>query len=267
MLEQLFRALDARAALGLRIWEFSWRSLSQTYGRTVLRRVVARHPLRTLAGLRDYRRWLRCGQGDGPVWTVGGEATEVAQGASPLVALGYCQKPADCPAGRFSPDCRVLAAPHGPARLSPVCAECAIRAVGERALVAGAALYVMTSAQQIARDLFLPALSGRGFRDMILALCPLSVQPMALLLHICRTRGLLLGYGPNACNTMGRWLAADQGELDGIQDGRFTDAVDTDEVGHALAGNGRILKQMPVNQADTCQLFHKKCSCCVRCNT
>ncbi len=212
MFEQLCRALDARAALGLRVWEFSWRSLGQTYGRTVLRHVVARRPMRTLAGLWAYRRWVRSGHGAGPVSPVGDELAEIAASAGLLVGLGFCQKPFQCPAGRFSPDCRVFGAPRRPAALLPVCAGCPAREIGERALAANAALYLMTSAQQIAGDLFLPALDGRGFRHAILALCPLSVQPVALMFHICRMRGLLLAYGQGACDTYARWLAADGGD-------------------------------------------------------
>jgi hypothetical protein len=212
MLDRVFRSLDARATLGLRIWEFSWRSLNQSYARTVLRRVVARYPGRTLSGVRAYRQWVRSGHGLGPVSPVGGDAAQIAKGARLLVAPGFCQKPLACPAGRFAPDCRVFDAPLRPARLQPACVGCAVRALGERALAAGASLYLMTSAQQIAYDLFLPALAGHGFQHAVLNVCPLSVQPMALMLFICRMRALLLAYGRGACDTHARWLAADRGD-------------------------------------------------------
>jgi hypothetical protein len=211
-LDRVFRSLDARATCGLRIWEFSWHSLNQPYGHTVLRRVMARYPGRTLSGLRAYRQWVRSGHGLGPVSCVTADAGQIAQSPRLLVAPGFCQKPLACPAGRFSPDCRVFGAPHRPVRLRPVCVGCAVRALGERALAAGASLYLMTSAQQIAHDLFLPALAGHGYRHAVLNVCPLSVQPMALMLFICRMRALLLAYGRGACDTYARWLAADRGD-------------------------------------------------------
>jgi hypothetical protein len=93
-----------------------------------------------------------------------------------------------------------------------MCVGCAVRALGERALAVGASLYLMTSAQQIAHDLFLPALAGHGFQHAILNVCPLSIQPMALMLFVCRMRALLLAYGRGACDTYARWLAADRGD-------------------------------------------------------
>ena len=47
-------------------------------------------------------------------------------------------------------------------------------------------------------------------------------------------------------------LPANQGELDSVKDGGFAHSVDADEVGGPLAGDGRVLEQMPVDQADTC---------------
>ena len=108
--------LDARAALDARVWEFSWRSLSQPYGRIVLRRVIARHPRLTLVGLGAYRRWVRAGYGQGSVSFVGDDLDELPVGPHSLVALGFCQKPFDCPAGRFSPDCCIFDAPARPTR-------------------------------------------------------------------------------------------------------------------------------------------------------
>jgi hypothetical protein len=219
MLDAAFRYLDARAVLGLRVWGFSWHSLRQPYGRLVLRQVAARHPLRTLAGLRAYRRWVRSGRGAGAISQLGSElaadtcSSARAQSAGRLlVGVGFCQKPLHCPAGRFNSHCLALDLPRRPLSPFAPCAACAVLALADRVVAAGAALYIMTSAQQIAHDLFLPTLAGTGFSRVALALCPLSVQPMALMLHICRIQGLLLAYGAGACDTYARWLAADRGD-------------------------------------------------------
>ena len=45
-------------------------------------------------------------------------------------------------------------------------------------------------------------------------------------------------------------LSANEGKLHGIEDGGFARAVDADEVGGALAVDGGVFKEMPVDEAD-----------------
>jgi aminoglycoside phosphotransferase family enzyme len=67
----LFERMDRAAFLGLDVWSFSVRSLSQAYGKEFLLRAVLRHPLRVLAGLWRYRSAVRPARGVG-IAPVGG---------------------------------------------------------------------------------------------------------------------------------------------------------------------------------------------------
>lgn len=235
----IYRALrrgDEKALLGLRVWEFTGRSLAQPYGRCFLRRIVLRHPWPTLAGLWRYRRFVRQGGGgaadslgQGEMALVGTsslaelQSVAVAGQGDFLVALGFCQKPlptpddpVGCPAGRFNHDCLYLAqldlaASTEPAP-APACRGCVARALGRQALQAGATLHVMTAALDIAQDVLLPSLEQRRFAAAVLLLCPYSVQPMALALAICGLPALLATYRRGACADYGQWLRADGGD-------------------------------------------------------
>jgi len=230
----LLRCFDDHALLGLRVWEFAGRSLAQAYGRFFLRRLVLRHPWRTLVGLRRYRRFVRqdggaAAAGQGELALVGAgslaewRSAAVRRPGSLLVALGFCQKPlptpddpVGCPAGRFNHDCLYLAqldlAMTTEPAPAPACGDCALRALGRQALPAGATLHVMTAALDIAQDVLLPSLEQRRFAAAVLLLCPYSVQPMSLALAICGLPAVLATYRRGACANYGQWLRADSGD-------------------------------------------------------
>ncbi|MBM3135677.1 MAG: hypothetical protein FJZ89_10445 [Chloroflexi bacterium] len=230
----MLHRFDDRALLGLRVWEFAGRSLAQPYGRFFLRRLVLRHPWRTLVGLWRYQQFVRQGggvavDGQGELALVGAaslaewRAVAGRRPGSLLVALGFCQKPlptpddpVGCPAGRFNHDCLYLAqldlAVSTEPAPAPACRECALRVLGRQALPAGATLHVMTAALDIAQDVLLPSLEQRRFAAAVLLLCPYSVPPMALALAICGLPALLATYRRGACTNYGQWLRADGGD-------------------------------------------------------
>jgi hypothetical protein len=223
----ILRTLDRRRFLGLPIWEFSLRSLPRPYGRLFLREIVLRHPLHTLEGLLAYRRFSRLERWEEAVIHLGdGTAADLqeeirqAEGGSLLVALGFCQKPlgppgAGCPAGRFNHECQTLARPDllevEAGQLPQPCRECDIRAMGAAALRAGATVYIMTSAADIARHLFIPTLEEDRFRHGLFLLCPYSIPAMILPLLICRLPSLLVGYSEGDCRDYAQFISADEG--------------------------------------------------------
>jgi hypothetical protein len=214
--------LDARSFLGLQVWEFSLRSLVRSYGSTFLRRVVLRHPLRTLAGLLRYRRLPIGGsQGYGKRLLFDGPEEELvsrlmAAKGGLLVAVGYCQKPVapECPAGRPNHDCVYLDRldlDTGHQAAHPACEKCDVRSIGTLALEAGACMHVMTSALDIARDVMIPAMETRRFPTTLMCLCPFSVQVIGLPLTVCGVEGCLVGYESGNCSNYEQWLLADEG--------------------------------------------------------
>jgi hypothetical protein len=223
--EVVLRGLDRRRVLGFPIWEFSFQSLWRPYGRFFLREIVLRHPLRTLAGLRAYRGAMN---GAGPITRlVSGDDAAFVQRATRqesgfLVALGFCQKPLGdaaghgiCPIGRFKHECAVLARsdPFVPADHLPLpCRACDVRAFGLAALRAGAAVYIMTSAADIGRDLLLPIIDHARFRHGIFLLCPYSAPAFVLPLCIGRMEALLATYDSGDCRDYGHFIRADEGQ-------------------------------------------------------
>ena len=214
----LLRRLDACRFLGLDVWEFSARSVRLPYGRLFLTAVVLRHPYRTLAGLHAYRhRVLPARLADVAAVHVDSRADFLAglADAGWVVGMGFCEKPMDppCPSGRFNHRCRLLEEPALPALPAP-CGECRIREIAHHALAAGAALYIMTSAEDIARDLLLMSMRKAQMAGAVLSVCPYSVPPLSLAMAICGMRGWVLPYARGDCRDFAAWLRADRGVKD-----------------------------------------------------
>jgi len=150
------------------------------------------------------------------------EQIREAQGGF-LLALGFCQKPVGtsgvrCPAGRFNHECYFLARDNildvSMAQLPTACRGCDIRAIGVAALRAGAAVYIMTSAVDIARHLFVPTLKSDRFRYGLFLQCPYSIPAMTLPLLICGIPSMLVGYSEGDCRDYAQFLLADKGTKD-----------------------------------------------------
>jgi hypothetical protein len=218
----LLARLDDSAFLGLKVWEFSLRSLQMRHGLTFLGRVVLSHPVSTWVGMLKHRRIMRehPAQGETTFLFEGPEedfAPRLLEAKTHLlVAMGYCQKPLapECPVGRPNHDCLFLD------RLDldrerkghhPACEVCHIRTVGTQALRAGASMNIMTSALDIARDVMIPAVGPRRFHSVIMGICPYSVRVITLPLAMCGLEGYLFGYASGNCVTWEQWLRADEG--------------------------------------------------------
>jgi len=226
--DNLLRKLDEKAFLGFRVWDFSFRSLPHRYSGAFLKKVVFRHPLRTLSGLLTYRRLVHGDRRRGEITYLFSGTEEdfqrrvAEEEASFLVAVGFCQKPMkkadygdECPVGRFNHRCLYLSQldlsqPEGRS-IPSVCHSCEIRMIGTKALRAGADMHIMTSALDIAHDIFVPALEQERFKTAMLCVCPYSVQPMALPLLICGIQGLVVQFDSGYCADYSQWSLADRG--------------------------------------------------------
>jgi hypothetical protein len=221
-LYKLLARLDEGSFLGLRLWEFSLRSMGRRYGHTFLQRVILRHPLRTLAGLLRYLRLPRQRPPQHGVSLLFEGPEEqflsglAGSGKGLLVAVGYCQKPLvpGCPAGRANHDCLYLDRldlDHGGQAALSACEDCDVWTLGTLALRAGACMHIMTSALDIAHDVMIPSLEGGLFRRFIMCLCPFSVQVIGPPLTLCGLQGYLVGYETGNCAHYEQWLRADEG--------------------------------------------------------
>jgi hypothetical protein len=109
------------------------------------------------------------------------------------------------------PRSRILEIDGQAGRLPLPCRGCDIRAIGVAALQAGAAVYIMTSAIDIARHLFIPTLNTDRFRYGLFLQCAYSIPAMILPLLICRIQSLLVSYGEGDCQDYAQFLLADEG--------------------------------------------------------
>ena len=217
------------------MWMFCLRSLVREYGWLFIRQVAARHPWRTLKALRAAGRIDAAERG---VVEVGGGTSSVRAGGPPsIVGAGFCLKPMDppCPSGRFNHDCvclERLAGADGAAVPVP-CQSCAIREIGTRALLAGSAFYVMTSARDILNDVYVPALEDRRFPTGIFVLCRYSFKPFAFGLLASGMHAKLLPLDHGDCRDYRTWLLADRG----IKDDQTTvERVPMGTIGRMLDG-------------------------------
>ena len=134
-----------------------------------------------------------------------------------LVAIGYCSKPYNsqdkrlcCPSGRFNHRCMFLENINLKANSfsypSTVCKECIIGKVGKEVIAAGYPFYIMTSAMDIAKDVF-----SFPFKRAILTLCPYSSTIILYPLRIFNIEAIIFQYISGDCRTYKEFDLADRG--------------------------------------------------------
>ena len=224
--DHMLGKLDEMTFLGFKVWDFSFRSLFHRYGTAFLQEIVFRHPLRTLAGITRYRRWLQNYRPKNDITWFSRKSEQNFQRDSAqteksfLVAVSFCQKVMresgsqnGCPAGRFNHRCLFLAQLDlsSPLKIPSVCQNCNIQSIGPKALSAGANVHIMTSALDILHDIFMPALKRARFSAAIFCVCPYSVHPIILPLFICGVEGFVVQFNEGYCKDYRQWSLADHG--------------------------------------------------------
>ena len=193
------------------MWTFCLRSLARQYGWRFVRGVALRHPVRTL---RAFQQVSRLDVSGVSVEVTGGGPHALDRPLS-IVGAGFCLKPTNppCPSGRANHDCGFLErlAGNDAAGVPAPCRPCAIRDIGVRALRAGAAFYVMTSARDILDDVFVPAMTRGTFTTGLFVLCRYSFQPFAVGLLASGISGRLFPLASGDCRDYRTWLLADRG--------------------------------------------------------
>ena len=216
------------AGLDMRMWEFGCRSLLKEYGRLFTCQIALRHPWRLLRGWVDYQRLIVPHLYEDDLLRLFEDSPEdfirdtVGTGEALLFAPGFCQKPMpgngqphQCPAGRPNHSCALIERMSAPedleANLPPACRICVIRDYASLALRSGSHIYIMTSAKDIAEDVFVPAMERGLFRRGIFLLCAYSHRPFALGALICGLCCILARFAEGDCRTYETWRAADLG--------------------------------------------------------
>lgn len=219
--------LDKISFLGLKIWDFSLKSLRRMYGKLFITEVILKHPLRTREGLQKYKNLVRKGKNQGEIINLSSGNRQIlsqkmiCEQDKSLVAVGYCQKPMEtdnqpgCPSGRFNHHCLFLEELNRstPKRPIPIpCAKCSVRKIGIQALELGLTFYIMTSAADIARDILIPSLNRQKYKYGLFFLCPYSSEAFLFPLFTCRIEAFLIRYQSGNCEDYDDFIAADVGD-------------------------------------------------------
>ena len=220
-LNRFFAYLDRIFFLKISIWNFSYHSFFKEYAHIFLFKVMLTHPLRTIRGLRGYQHLIKQQEVIPPKYenylSIPDKNSFLTiinkHRVKPLVGLGFCLKPKNslkgsCPSGRANHDCLYLER----GKTEQVCSSCAIHEIAAKCLERGYRVYIMTSAQDIARDFLLPQVKSKKFPSAILLLCPYSIQAIVLPLLICEVDMFLMAYKSGYCRDYQQWRAADKGE-------------------------------------------------------
>lgn len=221
LLNRFFAHLDRIFFLKINIWNFSYRSFFKEYAGLFFFKVLLAHPKRTILGLRRYRHFIRQQEAIPALYeqyvSIPDENSFLSrikkQRVRPLLGLGFCLKPknsfeASCPSGRANHDCLYLER----RKTEQVCSSCAIHTIAKKCLETGCRVYIMTSAQDIARDFLLPQVKSGKFPSAILLLCPYSIQAIILPLLISEVDMFLMAYKSGSCRDYQQWRDADKGK-------------------------------------------------------
>lgn len=216
----LMNHLDDISFLGIKIWDFCCRSLFKEYGFLFFSKAVLSHPVKTLKGLIRYRTFLMTepsSQNSLPRSPLEKSVLLEKMRENPsnlLVGLGFCLKPfysknpdSSCPSGRANHDCFYL----DKGEIQPVCSGCAIFKISVKSLERDFRVYIMTSAEDMARDLLIPQIASEKFPYSLLFLCPYSVQAILPALFICGAESFLVPYSKGNCKNYEQWRKADLG--------------------------------------------------------
>lgn len=219
----VLQKLDKKNFLGFQIWELSVRSLARAYGWFFIIKIAFPHPLKTIGALVKYRKFfqhLNPSIGENPISNINSNyfiERAIASRETTLVAMGYCQRPLklpdqpqQCPSARFSHDCWY----RDTNNIHAACLICDIKTIIDSVIKIGCDFNIMTSALDIAKDIFMPALTTRRYQQAIFFLCPYSVRPIVLPLLICGIDFILIPYAHGDCKSYDDFSKADIGIKD-----------------------------------------------------
>jgi hypothetical protein len=224
MIKQTTNLLDRYNFLGVPIWDFGLRSMNREYSWYFLFKIIVKYPLKSLTGFQAYRKFCKSIYQISPQKIYSTISFDKLMNqiqndrSSLLVAMGYCQRPLKteeqpftCPSKRFNHDCYFVEYYHQITQTPPACSICEIKQIAEMTLKTGASFHIMTSAMDIARDFFIPALGKKRFQYAILFICPYSILPITLPLLICGIKFIIIPYTTGACQNYGDFVRADVG--------------------------------------------------------
>ncbi len=221
LLNRFTSHFDSHALSGIRLWQFTMNNVSRDFSWYFLFRSYLRFPLQAAQGFKHYKGLVRQNHPESLTGTLSKNDLFDFLQQNPqqkfLIASGFCTKPFNieqqrsiCPAGHFNHNC-LLIEQLSSSTLPAPCQQCGIAPLVLAAVKLGADVYIMTSALDIACDLFLPAMrTGEKYMGLFF-LCPYSTELFTFGLATAGIRGALVTFCRGACADHFTWTRADKG--------------------------------------------------------
>jgi hypothetical protein len=210
-----FKFLDKIRFLNIRLWDFSLNSLVRNYGMAFIYRVIVRHPLKTIAGIRKYQKLNKTGESSGKILVEPNHPEKCIDDNKSITGVGFCLKPVspECISGRANHDCRFFEHNlHLRRNAEPLCCrDCMIKKTGLLSLRTGSSFYIMTSAKDILYDIILPSLETDKYLKGLFCMCKYSFEPFKTALLISGIEACMFSFESGDCRDYKTWLRADKG--------------------------------------------------------
>ncbi|MBN2411114.1 hypothetical protein JXQ31_05425 [candidate division KSB1 bacterium] len=224
---KIAKHLDRKEYFSFRLWEFCLRNTVRLFPWYFLFAVLIRHPLTALHGFWYYRNLVRNSPRQALHGTINLSSLirtlrQNKKNGRLILAPGFCMKPFDavkresiCPAGFFNHRCAILDQPEllrqEQETWAEPCDRCNIGRLARLSAQIHADFYIMTSALDIAHDLFLPSLQGTGANMGIFLLCPYSAEAFTFGLTVTGMKGALITFCKGDCQNYEEFTRADIG--------------------------------------------------------
>jgi hypothetical protein len=226
MIKKLAEKFDRSNLLNYRLWQFSLLNVFRFFPWYFLFRIMIFHPNKSIKGLLHYRHLVRKNQKQPLNGTA--ELQEMKNnftGNNLLIAPGFCLKPLHpvtkkclCPAGHANHDCTILSNSekflNDQNPWPKQCESCTIGSFIKLAAPLGARFYIMTSAYDIARDVYLPAIKSKQSTYGVFTLCSYSTEAFTFGLAVSGIKGAMFTFCEGDCENHEEWTEADVGIKD-----------------------------------------------------
>lgn len=210
-----FKWLDKKSFLNIKIWDFSVNSLFRDYGRAFLYRIVLKHPVKTITGIRKYQKLNSKKFISGKISSDKQPVEMHVINSKSIIGVGFCLKPLDplCISGRANHNCKYFESDlYLQKDKEPLCCKsCIIKKIGLWALSSGSSFYVMTSAMDILYDMIVPSIKSEKFSNGLFCICKFSFEPLKIAFLIAGIESNLFPFVSGDCREYKTWLKADIG--------------------------------------------------------
>ena len=103
-----FKFLDKIRFLNIRVWDFSINSLIRNYGIAFIYRVIIKHPVKTITGIKKYQKINKTKELSDKIMINPQHSEKCIGKDKSITGVGFCLKPLkpECISGRANHDCK-----------------------------------------------------------------------------------------------------------------------------------------------------------------